>query len=486
MGNLVEMIAEGQETATSRWAQEYGPIFCFMLGAVPVVMIDDADLARKVLVLPSRHHIFSLHSGEEEQFEQQNLVFINGEKWKVTRNSWQPFFSKDSISLHGKFIGQSTGRLSGHLGSAADTGAEVDIWRAVGRLTLDVVGSVAFGVDFNTLDHSQDERPMTSSPTTADRLIWAAVTFFQQFGLSNWYFGLFFLFPHLQSQVKWCANTFPNAAFKKEVAARTEMRVVGTELVRQAREAGTGGKERPTVVQPGSFLSLILPSAAKTTAMHDTSLADLWAASQATTFILAGYETTANTIAYAIYLLSLYQDKEAKLLAEVDAFGRDQLPTAEQLEQGAFPFTQAVIQEALRLYPPAGTAVRESKEGMVVGGYAIPPRSALQVSIYSMHRNERFWQEPLAFKPERFLPGTPEAQQSNLAAHIPFGDGVRKCIGYKFALLETALALIKLYQQYYFRLLPGQVPLKVRTLLTMSPLEGVRVTVHRRTQIVAG
>ena len=159
-------------------------------------------------------------------------------------------------------------------------------------------------------------------------------------------------------------------------------------------------------------------------------------------------------------------------MAEVDAFGRERCPTAD-LVDSAFPFTNAVIQEGLRLYPPATTAVREGKERMTLGGCEIPAATALQVShvgcpsvcvwlplqlclkhgmaqsavaamhmhrhachlvfpapnpplcavflplqvsIYSMHRSERYWRDPLAFKPERFLPGTPEAAEVRCAA----------------------------------------------------------------------
>jgi hypothetical protein len=266
--------------------------------------------------------------------------------------------------------------------------------------------------------------------------------------------------------------------------------------------------ERPSVVDPGSFLALVLRSLGKGAGGVD----DLWASNQAATFILAGgapwrgsghalaqqeealvpavphvcqqkgwcpragYETTANALGFAIYLLASHPgdqgmtgwlprrvflwcsvlllswgpsvcactgcaEAEARMLAELDAYGRQRVPTLAELEGGELGYTQAVMQEALRMFPPGGTLAREANAGMVLGGLAVPLGTAVQVSIWSMHRNPRYWREPLAFKPERFLPGTPEAAEVVPGAFLPFGDGSRKCIGYKWVGCSQAQGL---------------------------------------------
>ena len=124
--------------------------------------------------------------------------------------------------------------------------------------------------------------------------------------------------------------------------------------------------------------------------------------------------------------------------------------------------------------------IRDAKAGLKLGPYHVPEGAWVVVSQYSMQRSERHWKDALAFVQERFIPGTPEAGETNLQGHIPFGDGARSCPGYRLALQEAALTTLRLYQRFTFRLAPGQQPLKVRTTLTMVPVDGVRVTAHRR------
>ncbi|KAL4448043.1 hypothetical protein ABPG75_005262 [Micractinium tetrahymenae] len=497
VGNLPEMIAEGQENVAARWAKQYGPgPWRYFAGGVPHVMTDNPELARKVTARPWRHSIPSLHTGQDGLFESYNIVFANHELWKAARNAWSPFFSQDSLAKLGPLMSASAGRLAAHLGAADDEGRPMDICRELGRMTMDVVGTTAFGVNFNTLERSKQEgsgqQQEERLATPADRMGEALRAFFDTFGLGSILWACCFLVPEAEPLVRWLANVLPTKSFRREQAGRVGIREVGTELVQahleHARAAAAGSApgsgspgrpQRPRVVDPGSFLALVTPLVGQRAGEH--VLGELWAANQATAFILAGYETTANLLSYCIYLLALHPEHEAKVLAEVDAFGRERTPTAADLE-ASFPHTQAVIHEALRLYPPAPLVIREPPAGgMELGGVWVPGDAKMQVPIFSMHRNPRWWKEPDAFKPERFLPGTPEAAEVVPGAYIPFGDGTRKCIGWRFGLMEAGLSLVQLLQQYTFRLLPGQVPLKTKMLLTMAPAGGVRVTVHRRT-----
>ncbi|PSC76937.1 cytochrome P450 [Micractinium conductrix] len=516
VGHLPEVFKEGQDDAQERWAEQYGSPFLMWMGALPVVVVSVPDQARKVLARPARHVIYSLHTGEEGKLDSYSIVFTRSlELWKAARGAWQPFFSADSLAALAPTMKASAARLAAHLQPAAAAGKPVDIWRELGLMTMDVVGTTAFGVDFNTLEHAAQQKEAEGAAegsaerhvrTPADRLIWAVRTIFELFALGNPMFALFFLFPEGEQAWKQLANALPTAGFRTELKARGELRAIGTELIQQQLAAQGGGGEttagdgkegsngggtkgggsvvhpaphgRPAAIEPGSFLSLVLPSLGRQAGSE--TLGPLWAVGQATTFIMAGYETTANAIAYAVYLLAGNPDKEAKLLAEIDGWGRHKaLPSAADLPS-ALPYTAAVVQEALRMYPPAAVAVREVPCGISLGDKAIPGDAALQVCINAMQRSPRLWRDPKAFIPERFMPGTPEAAEVTPGAYLPFGDGPRKCIGWRFALQEAALSLAALYQQYTFRLTPGQVPLKTKMVLTMGPVDGVHVTVHRR------
>ncbi|KAL4438672.1 hypothetical protein ABPG77_006276 [Micractinium sp. CCAP 211/92] len=533
IGNLLDIHREGQENAAARWAREYGPVWCFWMGAWPVVMTDDPELARKVLAKPARHKIWCLHRGKEKDYEDHTLFFANGERWRASRAAWQPFFSRPSMQVHSVRMAQSAGRLCSLLEGAAASGAEVDMWRSMGQLTMDVVGTTVFGVTFDTLSRpdepdGQEQEQAHPGPfggaaaggvggsseggglsklggTSASRLLWAVRTVFEVCGPANPYFALCFLFPELEGFFRWLVNTCPNRTFRRELAARRVVLDVGAELLQLSKQApasgggkgadvaggtqgggtssvpGSGGSKVPSAVDPGSFLAVVGRSTGKW--VQDGSsrvlLDDQWATNQSTTFLTAGYETTANNLAFTIYCLATNPDKEAKLLAEIDAFGRGRTPTAEDV-QASLPYALAVVRESLRVFPPSVTALRETAGPWQLGDYKLPASTAMQVSIYSMHRNPRYWREPLAFKPERFLPGTPEAEEATPGAFIPFGSGSRECVGARFSEMEAVISLVCLYQQYVFRLLPGQVPLKTKTLITHGPVGGVRCTVHRR------
>ncbi|PSC76582.1 cytochrome P450 isoform A [Micractinium conductrix] len=484
LGHLPEIVKEGQDSVQERWAEQYGSPFLMWVGALPVVVVSVPDQARKVLGRPTRQKFAWLHTGEEGKLDSYSIVFSRSlDLWKAARGAWQPFFSADSLAALVPTMKASAARLAAHLQPAAAAGKPVDIWRELGLMTMDVVGTTAFGVDFNTLERAAQQKEAEAGEATA---------------LTSPIVALFVLCPEGEQAWRWLANALPTPGLRTELKARGELRAVGTELIEQQLALTAGGKggsaaqggndgsscvsaaahARPAAIKPGSFLSLVLPSLSRQ-AGGDT-LGPLWAVSQGINFILAGYETTANAIAYAVYLLAGNPDKEAKLLAEIDGWGRHKtLPSAADLPS-ALPYTAAVVREALRMYPPAAIAAREMADDVTLGDRAVPGGVPLQVSITAMHRSPRLWRDPQAFLPERFMPGTREAAEVTPGAYLPFGDGPRKCIGWRFALQEAALSLAALYQQYTFRLTPGQVPLKTKMVLTSGPADGVHVTVHRR------
>jgi cytochrome P450 len=196
---------------------------------------------------------------------------------------------------------------------------------------------------------------------------------------------------------------------------------------------------------------------------------------QVITIFMAGHETTALALTWTWYLLSQHPAAEAKLHAELDRVLDGRPPHHADL--AALPFTRMVIDESMRLYPPAHTLSRTAMAEDVVLGRRIPKGSTILIVPWLLHRNPRLWDRPERFEPERFAPE--RAQSRHRFAYIPFGAGPRICIGAAFALAEACLILATLAQHYRLALKPG-FPVEPQGLITLRPRHGMRMLLARR------
>jgi cytochrome P450 len=222
----------------------------------------------------------------------------------------------------------------------------------------------------------------------------------------------------------------------------------------------------------GDLLSMLLAARDEETGegMSDQQLRD-----EVMTLLIAGYETTSVALSWTWYLLSQHPNVEQRLHAELDRVLGGQVPTVDSLDK--LPYTRMVIQEAMRLYPPAFGLTRRAIAEDEIGSYRIEANSIIFVSQYCTHRHPAFWEEPEVFDPERF---TPERSAGRPRfAYFPFGGGPRQCIGNNFAIMEAQLVLATIAQRYYLRLVPGH-PVEPQVLVTMRPRYGLPMTLHPR------
>jgi cytochrome P450 len=193
------------------------------------------------------------------------------------------------------------------------------------------------------------------------------------------------------------------------------------------------------------------------------------------TILLAGQVTTANSLSWTWYLLSEHQEVEARLHEELDTVIGDRLPTHTDIQ--ALPYTEKIIRESLRLYSPGWMMGRRVLNDYQVRSYVAPADSVLVVSPYLMHRDARYFPEPLRFDPERW---TPEFKATlPKYAYFPFGGGPRGCIGEGFAWMEMILIVATLAQQWKLRLAPGR-PVVPQPLITLQPKHGLHMTALQR------
>ena len=204
--------------------------------------------------------------------------------------------------------------------------------------------------------------------------------------------------------------------------------------------------------------------------MSDQQLRD-----ETMTIFLAGHETTALALSWLWYLLDKNPEEAQKLYDEIDQVTDGKTPTLEDLQR--MPFTRMVMDESLRLYPPAWLIMRENLEEDKFGGYRIPKGYTFMIPVYNIHRDPRLWDKPDEFIPERF--SKENAKSHHRFAYFPFGGGPRQCIGNNFALMEMQIIMVMMLQKFRFKVSAGFKP-EMLPMITLRMKDGMRMDVARR------
>lgn len=237
-------------------------------------------------------------------------------------------------------------------------------------------------------------------------------------------------------------------------------------MIRECRERGADG---------GDLLSTILKAQSED---DGSTMSDQQVVDEVLSLFVGGHETTANALTWTWYLLSQNPEQAAKLYAEIDRVLEGRIPTLADLPQ--LPYARMVFSEALRLYPPIYILAREALEDYPIGDYVAPKGTAIVFSPYVIHHDPRYYEDPDAFRPERWTPE--EAAKRPKYAYIPFGAGPRGCIGEHFAWLEAVLALAIIGQKWRLDLAPGH-RVELDPLLSLRPKFGMQMVIHRRAEV---
>jgi cytochrome P450 len=196
---------------------------------------------------------------------------------------------------------------------------------------------------------------------------------------------------------------------------------------------------------------------------------------EATTFMLAGHETTANALSWMWYMLAREPEARDRMLAEVDSVLDGRRPAADDLPK--LTWTGACVQEAMRMFPPAWAIPRMAVENDEIDGHRIPKGSSILIPVHSIHHDARWWPDPETFDPARFLPDRTAGRLRS--QYLPFGGGRRICIGSSFALMEATLVTAIMSQRFTYELVPGH-PVEPEATLTLRPRHGLRMVAVRR------
>jgi cytochrome P450 len=362
------------------------------------------------------------------------LLTSEGEVWRRHRRLIQPVFSRRHVISFGPAMTEAAQRLTGRWESLAE-GTVINVAGQMSAVALEIVGQALFSSDLR--DAAAE---MGRAMDAGQRLATLASFLPLRWG------------PTSTRALKAAARHVGHTPEGIEG-------LVGRLVAERRAAASPGAHADPDAVTPRDLLDVLLAArAADGSPLTDTEIGD-----QAATFMLAGHETSANTLSWSLALLSAYPSAREQLEAEVGAVLGDRDPDAGDADK--LPWTRAVVAEAMRLYPPAWTIERNAVGDDVVAGLPIPAGSLVAIPPYLVHRHPDFWPDPAGFDPRRFLPdgGVPPAEYENGQtrhpyAYIPFGGGRRACVGASFAELETVLVLATIARRYRLELTMSGIP----------------------------
>ncbi|NLF63887.1 MAG: cytochrome P450 [Chloroflexi bacterium] len=397
------------------------------------------DHVEHILVHNNRNYVKMRGPGNEllRPVVGNGLLTSDGDFWLRQRRLAQPAFHRRRIAAFSTTMTGAAGAMLDRWADRAGTGQPWDVAEEMRRLTLEIAGRTLFSVDLTGEAETIGDAFVTASQKVID---YSAIP----------YGSLFLRVPFMPGVRTLNRNV---AALDSVVNGLIAER-------RQRRREGQG--------ESADLLDMLMDARDEETGatMTDEQLRD-----EVMTLLLAGHETTALALSWTFYLLSQHPEVRERLEAEVDAVLGGRVPTMDDIH--ALAYTSQVIDEALRLYPPAYLLSRFVVENDVVDGYDIPAGSVLSLSPYVTHRHPEFWPEPERFDPDRF---TPEQQAGRPRfAYFPFGGGPRQCIGNRFALTEAVLVLAMVTQRYRLDLVPGH-PIALEPLITLRPKHGILVT----------
>jgi cytochrome P450 len=366
----------------------------------------------------------------------EGLLVSQGDKWKTHRRLMAPSFDFKSIVAYSPAMVESARTFAD--GWDNRSGQTVDIADEMTHLTLAVISRTMFSADADMLGQLVDSS-------------------LRKMG-QNLDFGIFDILPVIG----------PPRMKRKMDRIHEDFLTMDATMQKLI-----GAREKVTGSAPRDLLDRLIAARDGETGV---SLTNDEVRDEVVIIFLAGHDTTALALTYTWYLLSQHPEVEAKLHAELARVLGGREPVHDDLVN--LPYTRMVIEEAMRLYPPApGLSNRAVLEDDEICGVKIPRGSQVGITPWVIHRHRLLWDDPMRFDPERFSPE--RSQGRHRFAYLPFGGGPRVCIGMSLALTEASLILATMAQRYRLKLVPGQ-NIVLQHRITMRPRDGIQMVLEKR------
>ena len=417
-------------------ARVYGPVVQFPIPSPPTYLVSDPEAVRRVLVTHARdydketiqYRSLSLVTGE-------GLLTTSGEVWRRQRRMVQPAFHHEVLEGVVGYAARATEELISRWGDLS-RGAVIDIDEAMMRVALETVGASLFGTDLSG---------------DADRLARATIE------------ALDVVVARAQVPVQ-PPDWLPTRPTRRLRAALVQLDDAVASMVASRQRAGSAD-------EPSTLLDLLVEAATADPPIPASEVRD-----ELVAFLVAGHETTASALTWALWLLAGDAAVQGEVARELDEVLGERALTYADLDR--LPWTRAVFDEAMRLYPPVWLVSRHAKEDDVLAGREIPAGSLIIMTPYIAQRDPQLWEAPTEFRPQRFLDGHRRGAAGD-AIFWPFGLGPRMCIGRDFAYVEGMAVLSVLLRQVAVSRIPGVVP-RPAALVTLRPADALPLVVRPR------
>jgi cytochrome P450 len=416
-----------------KWAREYGDIFYYRAAWLHVYFLNHPDLIEEVLVRNPRNFLKDRVVRNSRWFFGDGLLTNEGDSWLRQRKLSAPAFHRERVTSYARIMTDHAEKML----AVWQNGETRDIHLDMMQLTLEIVVHALFNVESQTQRISSAMNVMMGNATGARMLL-----------------------PPIARYLP-----IPQMIHVRHAVRDLDEIVYG--IIAHHRAANRDS---------GDLLSMLMQARDEDgSQMSDKQLRD-----EVLTFLLAGHETTALALTWTWYLLSQHPEIESKLHEELDCVLAGRAPEFADLQK--LRYTERVIKESMRLYPPAWSLARTVISDFELRGYKIPAGANVVMSQWIMHRHPAYFPNPEKFDPDRWLIET--AQKLPRFAYFPFGGGPRQCIGAAFAMMEATLLLATIAQSFRLRTLPGH-PVATSPSFTLRPKYGLRMKLAVRQAVAA-
>ncbi|MCG3164561.1 MAG: putative cytochrome P450 [Bacteroidia bacterium] len=430
-GSLKEMNKDILGFLTKQRSQ-LGDIFHVDVMIFKIIVITKPDYIRHVLQENNKNYVKSFSYEVLKLFLGNGLLTSEGDFWRKQRRLAQPAFHKEKLIEITRQMSRSAEAMAVKLEEVKQKGNEIDITEYMNEVTLDIVAAALFSSNVDdkmeTIRHS--------------------LTVANEFAISR-----------IQHPINW-PLWMPVKANRDFRNAARELDKVIYNFIESRRKLKQ---------HPNDLLSMLMDAVDEETGER---MSDLQLRDECMTIFLAGHETTSLSLSWFWLLMHQHPEEEQKLHDELKTVLNGRTPGFADIPR--LKYTKQLIEESMRLYPPAWTVGRKSLEADEIDGYKISPGQNMMLLTYAVHRHPDYWDEPDKFKPERF--SDENVKNIKKFAYFPFGGGPRLCIGNSFAMMEMQIVIATLAQRFKFcRTETHEV--EKDALITMRPKGGIKMKV---------